>query len=207
MLPPDCGDIKDKIRLSPANQLKIDLGKDFTVEERAVQGPGRVVDAETATERVETRRRARKAAAGDGQRIDRPIRRDRRQADTAQLGIEEAHVEGRIVNDESRIADEVDEILGDGPEKRLVAKADPPRNQRTRRIEQVGPETVNLERALRHETFGVDVAMKRVSARQVIFQFERANLDDPVALLRLEAGRFRIKNDLTHLPFSFVFQR
>jgi hypothetical protein len=45
---------------------------------------------------------------------------------------------------------------------------------------------------------GIEVAMKGLTARDAVDQFDAADLDEPVSLDRIEACGFGIKDDFAH---------
>src|SRR6185436_6605427 len=90
-----------------------------------------------------------------------------------------------FVNDELGAADELDELDRDLCELRL-------------RREEVVLDSMHLERAAIDLALGVDVAVKAVRGWPAVHQLDAADLDDPVPRRRLEARRFRIKDDLAH---------
>ncbi len=113
---------KQQPLLPPARQLEIDLGGELGVEQRAVQAARREIDAEALAQLVERIARPGEPALGDVDRVDCARGRDRRAAVAVQLGIEEFEVEARIVDDQRRVADELQELLDDMGEERLVGK-------------------------------------------------------------------------------------
>ena len=66
-----------ELRLAAADQLEIDLGQNLGVEQRAVLGAARIVDAEAGAQIVEPVGSARIFAAGQQQGIDHAVARDR----------------------------------------------------------------------------------------------------------------------------------
>src|SRR5690606_6353677 len=96
--------------LAAAHQFEIDLGQQFRIEQRAMLGAPRIVYAEAAAERVEAVLRARKAAAGDVEGVDCTRPGNRGVVDPAELGIDELHVEGSVVDHQPGIADEVEKL-------------------------------------------------------------------------------------------------
>ncbi len=107
-------------------------------------------------------------AARHGERVDDQGGLDRRPADALELHVEEADIEGGVVDHEARAVDEGGEFVGDGREDRL------------RREEGVG-EAMDLEGSLRHRTLGIDVLVEAASGRAMIDEFDAADLDDAVA--------------------------
>ena len=69
-----------ELRLARADQLQIDLGQDLGVEQRAVLGAARIVDAVARAQIVEPVRARRMLAARQQQRVDQPLARDQRRA-------------------------------------------------------------------------------------------------------------------------------
>ena len=124
---------QDELRLPGADQLEIDLGQELGVEQRAVLGAARIVDAVARAQIVEAVGPGRVLAARQQQRVDQPLARDQRLAGALELGIEEAEIERGVVRDQRRVADECEEVVGDLGEQRLV-------------LEELGREAVDRER-------------------------------------------------------------
>ena len=74
-----------------------------------------VVDAEAAAERVEAVLRAGEAPARQLQRVDGAGPGQAALPGPAELGVQELHVEGGIVDDEPRVADEGGELRRRSP--------------------------------------------------------------------------------------------
>ena len=64
--------------------------------------------------------------------------------------------------------------------------------------QELGRETVHLERVGRHVPFGVDVDVVAPAGRNEVHEFDAGDLDQPVSRKRVEARRFRIEHDLAH---------
>ena len=60
------------------------------------------------------------AAAGQGERIDDPVRIERRKADPGELFVEEARIKARIVRNQPGIADKGEPVVDDLGKARLV---------------------------------------------------------------------------------------
>src|SRR5690606_7670598 len=103
-----------------ADELDIDLGQDLCIEERPVLGALRIVDAIAGAEGIQVVGRARMLAPREEERIDHLLQIDRRMARAREFRIQEAYVEGGIVDDELGVADELRELVRDGGEDRLV---------------------------------------------------------------------------------------
>ena len=72
-------------RLPAADHLDIDFGEKLGVEQRAVFGAVRIVDAVAAAERIERVRAHRVLAAGKRQRVRHQVVGDRRQGRAGQI--------------------------------------------------------------------------------------------------------------------------
>src|SRR5262249_62090531 len=167
------------------DQIEINLGEDLGVEQRAVLGAPRVVDAEPRAQVVEPVRSAGKFSPRDEQRVDQPIAPDRYASGALELGVEEAEIEAGIDRDQRRVADEGEQLFGDLREHRLV-------------FEELDREAVHGKRLGRHVAFGIAVAVERLPARNAVDQLDAANLDHPMPLEGIEAGGLGIEHDLAH---------
>ncbi len=105
-------------------------------------------------------------------------------AGAGELRIEEADVEGRVVDDQAAVAEKVDELLGDRREERLVGTG----SDRDR------PWTAKAPAAT--APLGVDVGVIAAPGRKVVEELDAADLDHPVAGRRIGPGRFGIEDDL-----------
>jgi hypothetical protein len=113
------------------------------------------------------------------------LRLDRPETDALELHVEEADVEGGVVDHQPGAIDELNEILRNGGKDRLVGE------------EGVG-EAMDLEGALGHRPLGVDVLMEGAAGRAIVDQLDAADLDDAVAAIGFDAGGLGIEDDLTH---------
>ena len=52
----------------------------------------------------------------------------------------------------------------------------------------------------------VDIDMVLLAGRRLVDEFERADLDDPVAVCRVDAGGFGIEDDFTHCRGHSLFR-
>jgi len=102
---------QDQLRLPGADQVDIDLGQKFGVEQRAVLGAARIVDRIARAEIVEPVRNAGMLAPRQQQRVHQPIARDRRPLDAVKLGIDETDVERGVVNHQRRVGDEFQKVF------------------------------------------------------------------------------------------------
>ena len=109
----------------------------------------------------------------------------------AKLGIDEGHVEAGIVGDQAGAVDELQELVGDLVEGRLVGEIG--------RADAVYGQRVGMDRpALR-----IDVEVEDAAGRKAVDQFDAADLDDAV-LARVQPGRFRVEDDFAHRISSFA---
>ena len=114
--------------------------------------------------------------------VAHPARRARQ---ALQLRVEERDVERGVVNDQLRAADELDQLVDDVREARLL------------REEFVG-DAVHLLRGAVDLAVGTQVAMERAAGLAAIHQLDAADFDDAMSLLRLQARGFGVEDDLAH---------
>ena len=106
-------------------------------------------------------------------------------ATACQLGIEEADVEGGVVDHQFRTIDELEELLDHIREFRLVG-------------EELHRQSGHFLRARLELAFGVEVSLEGAPGRASFDQLDAADFDDPVALVPGQAGGFGIQYDLSH---------
>src|SRR6185437_14521749 len=106
------GGDKIEARLTAADQLEINRGKQPPIDQRAVLLAVAQIDGEAPAQRVEIRRLPGKALACEQQRVDDP-RLQRHEPRSSQFGIDEGEIELGIVDDERVLADEIEEVLRD----------------------------------------------------------------------------------------------
>src|SRR6185437_15708520 len=144
-----------ELRLPRADQLQINLGQDLGVEQRAVLGTPRIVDAITRTQIVKPVRPGRMLAARQHQSIDQPLARDWWALDTFELGYQKTVVETGIVDHQRRVPDEGEEFVDHAAKARLV-------------LEELGRQSVNGKSLRRHLTIRVEVGMERRAGRNPV---------------------------------------
>src|SRR6478672_9293384 len=150
----------------------------------------RIVDAVARTKRIEAVRQTGMAAARQCQRVDGAIKADCGAADALQFGIQKAHVEFGVVNDELGVADKSEKLLGDLFKQRLAGQ-------------EFARQAMHLVSRFGDVALRVDVAMKNLTGRNTIVEFDAADLDKAMALVRIETCRLGIEDDLPHLtPFG-----
>ena len=108
------------------------------------------------------------------------------------------HVKGCVVNHQLCVTDEIHKTLRDIRKHRLVPEQDLPGLGVLRGFEQIRANSVDAKGLGRHGALGIDVLMIRPPGRHVIQKLNSTDFNDPVAFMRLKAGGFCIKDDLTH---------
>ena len=122
-------------------------------------------------------------APGQSQGVDNAFRRYGRPAGPLQLHVDEADVEARIVNDEHRVADELQEFINDLDETRLILQ------------ELVGDAVYGLRVRMDLPVFRIDEPMKLAARRDAIDELDAPNFDEPVACFPVEPGCLGIEHD------------
>ncbi len=79
-----------------------------------------VIDAETAAQRIKIGAGTGEFAAGQGHRIQRPVHRQRVTAKSFEFGIDEPHIKGSVMDDQTRIAQKCHEIIDNIGKQGLV---------------------------------------------------------------------------------------
>ena len=87
-----------------------------------------------------------------------------------ELGVEKADVEGRVVDDERVVGDELEELVGNVGEQRLV-------------LQERGRQPVHRLGLGRHVALRIDEAMELAPRGDAIDELDAADLDQPVAAL------------------------
>ncbi len=130
------------------------------------------------------------------QRAGDAVHGDRRTLQAQQLGIEEADVEGGVVDDEPVLTEELQELVGDVGKQRLILQKCP-------------GQPVHRDHLLGHVALRVDEAVELAPRRDAVQQLDAADLEQAVAALRVEPGRFGVEDDFAHatlcreLPWAF----
>src|SRR6185503_14986284 len=97
--------------LPTAGKLDIDLGEQLGVEQRAMLDAVAAVDPEAHTQGVEAMLCARMLRPREHQGVDHALHADRVASAALELEIQKAEIEARIMRDERRILDEVEQLL------------------------------------------------------------------------------------------------
>ena len=109
-----------KAGLLSANHFKINVRQQFGVEQCTVLGAFGIVDAETFAQGIKAVRAHGMAAPCQGQSIDHPVHRYGQSFDMSKFGIDEVHVEARVVDHERGITNEGEKVFGLGGKEWLV---------------------------------------------------------------------------------------
>ena len=115
-----CGEFEAD--LAAAVQLDIDLGQQFRIEQRAVPGAVRAVDAITGAQRVERILGTGMAHPRHGDGIDHPAAIERGKPAAREFGIDKAEIEAGIVGNQRGIAEKCQQVVHPGREQRLVGQ-------------------------------------------------------------------------------------
>ena len=171
--------------LPPAGQLDIDLRKQRSIEERAMPDPVAAVHTIARAQRIETMLGTRMPCLGHRQRVDHPRHRNVKPPAIAELGIQKAKVEHRIVGDQRAIAQKIEQIL-----------------DRVFKIGFVGQkcvaQSVNLFGNAGHCHAGIEIGVIGYARFDTIHELYASDFDDPVALLGVEASGFGIEYNFAH---------
>lgn len=168
-----------------ARHAQIDFGQQFGIQQSAVQGTVRVVDLVAVTQRIQIVLLAGMQVLGHFQGIENRVVQQR-QTGQCQFGIEEAHIERRVVDDQFSAGDEFKQGRCDLDELRLV-------------LQTIQRQAVHGGCAFVDLTFGIDVAVEGASRDLAPVQLDGGDFDDAVALLGVQSGRFRIQYNLSHV--------
>ena len=178
---------KAERRLTAAEQFEIDLGQNLGVEQGAVLGAARIVDAVFRAERVEVIGPGRMLAARQRQRIDQTLAADQRPLDHFKFGAQEFVVEFRIVDDQRR-------VVADEPEKLVADVAEAPV-----RFQEFDRQPVNGEGFRRHIPVGIEIGVKRRAGRDAVEQLDAADFDEAMTLVGIQPGGFGVEDDFAHV--------
>jgi preprotein translocase subunit SecB len=152
----------------PRDQVDIDFGQQFGVEQCAVLGAAGIVDRITRAKIIETVRDAGMLAPRQQQRVDQPFPRNRRPFDALKLGVEEGDIKRRVVDHQRRVANEFQELLDHMSEQRLVG-------------EELAGKTVHGICFSRHFALGIEMPVKGLAGRHAIENLDTADLNQPIA--------------------------
>ena len=174
-------------RLLRTDQPEVNVRQQLAVEERAVLGARGVVDPVAAAQRVEIVRAAGVLAPRQRQRIRHILHAERREPEAAELVIEKAHIEGRVVDDEPGIAQQFGDFVRHVADERLVR-------------EELRGQAVYIGRGLGHVALGIEIPVPEGAGGDVVDQLDASQLDDAVAVLGVEPRRLGVENKFAHWP-------
>ena len=171
--------------LAPAQQFHIDLRQQFRVEQRAMLGTVTAIDTITGAQGVKRVLRARMFQARDLYRIDHAREIDDRESGHRQLCIQKSEVETRIMRDQRRIAEEIEQFLRPRREQWLVG--------------QKGfGQAVHPLRLGGHVALGVEIAVKGGAGRHPVHHFDASDFHQPIAGFGVQTSGFGVENNLSH---------
>ncbi len=170
--------------LPAADQLQVDRRQELGVEAGAVLGALGEIDGEAAAERVEARRRARKALARQHHGVDEGDL-ERRLAAARELRVDELEIELGVVDHQGIAGDEGQELLGDRREERLA-------------LQHLGGDAVDRDGLRRDVALGIDGVVEDAAGGHVIDELDAGDLDQPMPRIGIEAGGLGIENDFAH---------
>ena len=105
--------------------------------------------------------------------------------ESPQFRVQEADVERGIVYHQLGTAHEIEEFRGYLRKQGLVG-------------EEFTGDAMHFDGALVNVALGIDIAVEVVPGQAPVHQFDTADFNDPVALVDLQAGRFRIQYNQSH---------
>src|SRR5208283_604077 len=123
--------------------------------------------------------------ARDQECVDSPLARYQRPAGALKLGIDESDVERGIVDDQRRIAEKGDQVLGHLGEKQLV-------------FEEIVAEAVDGKRLRRHAALRIEIGVEGLAGGYPVDQLDAADLDQAMAVQRIETRGLGIEHNLAH---------
>ena len=171
-----------------AGHRQIHFGKKLAVEQCAVEHAGGVVDLVHQAQAVKTHAAAGIHLAGDLKRVRdlRDVVLEPAPAETLELHVDEAHVELRVVNEQLRVGDEVEELVHDVRKDGTV-------------LHLLVRDAVNGRRLLGNVALGINVDLQIVVGIKrdlAAVEPHAADLENTVALVGIKTRRFRIERDL-----------
>ena len=119
------------------------------------------------------------------QRIDHPRHRNVEAPAIAQFGIQKAEIEHRIMRNQRAVTQKIEQVFDRVLEIGFV------------RQESIA-EAMHLFGNAGHCHARIEISVIAIACLDAIDEFDAPDLDDPVALFRVEAGGFGIKDNFTH---------
>ena len=157
------------------------------IEQRAVQLAAGIVHAELVAQRIQVVLLAGAHLARHAQRVDDLAAGlgDALAIEQAELVVEEADIEGGVMDHQVGAADELDEFAGDLGELRLVGE------------EIVGQAVYPFR--IRDRAPRIQVGVEELSGELAAEKFDAADFDNPITGAEIESGGFGIQNYLAQL--------
>ena len=157
-----------------------------------MEGSGAVVDFIAFAQRIQGVLAAGVQLARHRQRVGHLAQLgNQRLLDAGQLGIQKAHVERRVVNDQLSATDVLQEIVGDFGKLGFVFKV-------------LEADAMHLGGALIDFALGMNAFVESIARDPTADHFHAGDLDDAMPLSRIEAGGLGIENDqAAHAAFPF----
>jgi hypothetical protein len=169
-------------RLMAADELDIDGGEKPAIQQRAVLVALRQIDAVALAQGIETARGAGMPPSRKCERVDNAVPTQEWPGGAIELGIEKAEIEGRVVHHEPGAIEEGEHIVGKLGKARLVAQ-------------EFRGEAMHVEGLIGHVAFGVQMTVPHPPRRDAVDQLDTADLDDPVAVERVEPRGLGVEDD------------
>src|SRR5690242_7106510 len=118
-------------------------------------------------------------------RIHHAVHRHASPATTLELEIQETEVETRIVSDERRVFEKIEQLFGPVGKERLVSQEGARQSMHRLGLE-------------RHIALGVKISVKVTAGLDAVDDLDATNLDDAIAAARVETRGFGVEDDFTH---------
>src|SRR6185437_8437948 len=119
------------------------------------------------------------------ERIDHPVHRNCWPSRALELEVEEAEVEARIMGDQRRIFDELQQVIDLVAEQRLIGK-------------ECRRQAMHHFRLERHVALGEKISMEMAAGFDAVEHLDTADFDHSVTAAWIEARRLRIEHDFPH---------
>ena len=123
------------------------------------------------------------------QRVDHAVPAQQRPGQPIELGIEEGEIEGGVVHHQHGALEEGEHVVGQLGKTRLVAQ-------------ELGGQAVHFEGLVGDVALGVQMAVPDASRGDAVDQLDAADLDDPVAVERVEPGGLGVEDDLAQASLA-----
>ena len=144
-----------------------------------------VVDLVAIAQRIEIIALARMQFTRQRQRVDhtRAIVLDLLEVEQGEFVIQKRQVEGSVMNHQFGTVDEIQQLGGNFAEFRFIA-------------EKILGQTMDLQSAIVARAPRVDITVQMIAGKAPVVQLNRRHLEDAVPKRCVEAGCFRVEDDL-----------